>query len=566
MRFTRGAVMQDDIVQLLATPWVFSQSPELSTSDILKELRRRGVAMDSRGLRAMYRYQVMPPFMEITGRKTVDSFLASDVPLRASSVHYGIAQAASEGRLRALVGSPYRRWIRFDERRTSDPKGWGNGLYYSRWQALAAPEVSALLAAEKKERARRAEESKERTERLTRIARLLAAIEAIYWPTLDAERLTITNDWDDQWSAFRDQYQAREELDRLGADIEMLVSDADFLLSRASRLDPTGDWSRLIRRAPSRTWKTLTGDALIAIEHRAAAEMLLRFYEDVTGKVADPVQQEERLSYRSERYMDRELGRLGISPHPGVVLMAEGETEQYHYPRVLGLLGIRTDPDLIQLVCARGSHKLTLLAAAVAGPLIGERRGDAYELIRTPTQLVISTDPDKGWETQEQIAKQRRELMRNLRLVAESQGASVDPMDLEHLVHIHVWSAGCFEFTHFTDRQIAGAIRRTANFPTTIGIDVLISTLQKARTQRQDVRAAWRSLGVNVDKLDLAVQLWPILERSIRRAISNPSARVPEIAIVASHAYKIAVSHSIGNFVINAAPPGSRSATHSDPR
>lgn len=546
--------MAEDLVQLLKTPWVLSQLSELSTSEMLKQLSRRGIRTDSAGLRTAYRYQAMAPLIEITGRRTDAPFSVTDIPFRASSVFIEISNAAKHGRLRTLRDSSFRRWIRFDEPKVADPRGWRNGLYYSPWQTLSAPEVSDLLATTPRNRADWTDSTKERCDRLGRIAWILTAIEPVYWPTLDPERLTISNDWDDEWSIFKSTYSASQEARRLGINLDSLASDADFLLARASRFDPTGDWSRLIRRAPSRTWKSLRGEALVAIEHRAAAEMLLKFYEAATGRTAEPTWRTERLSFRPERYMDRELGRLGISPHPGAVLIAEGETEQFTYPKVLDILGIRTDPDLIQLVCMRGSHKLTLLAAAVAGPLIGDRRGDVYELIRTPTQLVISTDPDKGWATPNEVERQRKELVRTLRNVVEAQGAAVDPEELNHLVHIHVWSGGCFEFTHFTDKQIASAIRRTEGFPPNTDTQLLLESLARARTRRYDVSAAWKEIGIKVDKLDLAHRLWPTLKRSIQLATARDDTPAPEIAMVASHAYEIAVAHSIGNFVINAAP------------
>ena len=51
---------------------------------------------------------------------------------------------------------------------------------------------------------------------------------------------------------------------------------------RAHRLDPVGDdWSQLMRRAPAKSRKYLKDAALIAMDDRIAAEILLRFYEDL---------------------------------------------------------------------------------------------------------------------------------------------------------------------------------------------------------------------------------------------------------------------------------------------
>ena len=131
--------------------------------------------------------------------------------------------------------------------------------------------------------------------------------------------------------------------------------DAELLLVRAHSIDPVGwSWSRLIRRAPRDSWKDLQGAALSAMDLRETAEILLLFHQDLVdhGKAEalpdmaasiawHPLH--ERLSFRQDT-LDQDLMRLGISPHPRVVLAIEGDTEEVHVPKVWKALGYSEAP------------------------------------------------------------------------------------------------------------------------------------------------------------------------------------------------------------------------------
>jgi len=81
------------------------------------------------------------------------------------------------------------------------------------------------------------------------------------------------------------------------------------------------------------------------MDHRVAAEILLRFCEDLAEwGVGLPVPSAasfgmnwhplcDRLSTRDQT-LDEDLMDLGLSPHPRVVLAVEGETEEVHVPLV----------------------------------------------------------------------------------------------------------------------------------------------------------------------------------------------------------------------------------------
>lgn len=104
----------------------------------------------------------------------------------------------------------------------------------------------------------------------------------------------------------------------------------------------------------------------------------------------------ERLSVR-ERTLDEDLSRLGVSPHPRVVLAIEGDSEAVHVPKVWSVLGFRDAPELMRvLVLGSVDRDLEKVAALAAAPLINRRQhtDTTFELLRPPTKLMVAVDPE----------------------------------------------------------------------------------------------------------------------------------------------------------------------------
>ena len=127
----------------------------------------------------------------------------------------------------------------------------------------------------------------------------------------------------------------------------------------------------------------LKDSALLAMDYREAAEILLLFYEDLAGRgQAEPLPAmdgmywhplRERLGYR-HRTLDEDLMELGLSPHPRVVLAVEGDTEYAHVPMVWKALDYPDAPELMRLLNLRGvDRNVEKVAALAATPLVGER-------------------------------------------------------------------------------------------------------------------------------------------------------------------------------------------------
>ena len=113
-----------------------------------------------------------------------------------------------------------------------------------------------------------------------------------------------------------------------------------------------------MRRAPDMSRKYLTDAALQALDDRIAAEILLRFYEDLALRGhAEPLPDvtnvmyqhalHDRLSFRRETLDENHRPRHLISPHPRVVLALEGESELCHAPRIRRALEYPDAPELV---------------------------------------------------------------------------------------------------------------------------------------------------------------------------------------------------------------------------
>lgn len=561
---------------MLQLPWVFSQSHPQTTSDVIAEARKRGVDLDAPTLRELYHRGDFSPIVEITTCRVRDGLEMAGVPALRGSSQLRLQRALTDGRVRDPAVEPYRPRLRFNGRKVTDPPGWTNGLLYSQWQLLALPDLRRRLLKGsvhgplKKRRVVLPELdqlSRPAAERHRRWALILIALEARYLPTIDPEWLHLVNVEVEQWENYRTFYDPAATAKLLGIDSEQVRTYAEQLLLRAHRLDPTGAWSKLIRRAPRAAWKTLSGDALIALDHRLAAEVLLLFYEDLAERAqAIPLpgksgmawrQLDDRISDGRSEPIDALLAQLGVSPHPGVVLVVEGETEEILVPRVFDHLGLRRTPDLVRILCMRGADKdLSLVAAVSVAPLLGERRGDSYDMIRPPTRLMIAVDPDDKWNTDAKVETQRRKIIREIEKVVAAQGASLAAEDLETLVEVRTWPHRCFEFAHFTDRELATAMMKVHRTRSGLGRSALVDRIATIRASGRDIKFVWDARWTpKPAKPALAEALWPILKKKIDDARWSETIEIPAVAEVVHEAYLLAQQSTPGIYVIRAAAP-----------
>ena len=266
---------------LLEDPWVFSQSHPLSTADVITEAKRRGVALDVATLREVYRRGDLPPLAEITARRVRTPVTVLNEPMARGSLTE-LRYALSTGRVRDPALEAFRPRLRFDSRKLTDPPRWTTGLIYSNWQLLALVDLRRRLTKAHSVGPRQRRRvvlpeldswERARVEERRRWALVLMALEARYLPRVEPEWVSLVNVDIGMWHGYRATYDPAAVAASFAVTSEEVREYAERLLDRARDIDPMGDWAHLIRRAPKRTWRTLRGDALIALDHRIAAEV-----------------------------------------------------------------------------------------------------------------------------------------------------------------------------------------------------------------------------------------------------------------------------------------------------
>jgi antitoxin component HigA of HigAB toxin-antitoxin module len=270
--------------------------------------------------------------------------------------------------------------------------------------------------------------------------------------------------------------------------------------------------------------------------------------------------------------LDEDLIRLGLSPHPRVVLALEGETEMYHAPRVWKALGFSDAPELMRLLKLRGvGQDLTKVAALAVAPLVSEKvLPNEWELIKPYTRLLVAVDPEGPYATPEKVESERTKILDEIRDVLKAQGVErPKPEELNELVDIRTWDEPCYEFAHFTDEELADAIMAVHETIDGWSRDELVEALGYWRSKQQDFKRVWTSgrwdeqaktvtgkWEYEVSKVKLAEALWPTLVRKIQLCKTMEGAPIPPIVEVVSDAYHLAQQWRYLSFILTEVPDG----------
>jgi hypothetical protein len=560
-------------LEVLETPFIFSQHGPLTTYQLAREAKKLGIRLDADVLRSLHERGHLSPLAVITDQPQRPPRATIVEPPATDSTLGELRVAQLAGRVLDPTVNPAATddQVRFEERRATDPRNWWNGLIYSRWQLLNADRIrraaislpatgSSTPSVAEVDSLRREQGQRERVLALT-----VTMLEPRYLPEIERGWLQLRTLFDEEWCAWRDAYDPAAQLAQLGylgVDLPAVFTLAEDLLFRAHRLDPSGKWSGLIRRAPRGKWDSLTGDLAVAMNQRVAAEILLGFYEDLGGPMPDVPsegvrgrhQLDERISAREEP-LDRVLMGLGVSPHPGATLLLEGETERRFVSRVFEHLGLDTAPDLVQVVTMNGvDKKLHLLATASVAPLLGQRRGDGYDLLRPPCHLIAAVDPEGQYKTREQSEKVRGAVVATISEVVQTQAPDADLHHLDSLIEIRRWKARCFEYAHFTDAELLDAITTVHTRPDARPSDPeLLELIARARARGHDLKNVWWNWKYKPPKPDLADALWPALRAKIDAAMDD-AGEMPQVAELVQDAYSRAQRFSRGSWSLGLTP------------
>ena len=423
-------------LQLLDLPLAFTQNSLLSPDDFVKQAGERGVQIKPEHLLELHRRRALVPLLRIVQRPPRTP---TAVPVAASAVggytEYRtpldlVITAAQAGHLVDPGLQPFRRWdgglpLPAHGRIHRYPS-----VFYSPYQLLALQQIEQLVLSMTVTRAAGGHltctlgpltrEEVAALDGCRRLAILLSALDMHYLP-----RILLRARHGRVWEQEDPQFEIKARLDPFGLAPESLAWTAEALLRRASSRDPLGKWYDLIRLATPATWSGLRGDALLAMDYRIAAEILLRGLDDLdrgdlskppprTGRMYKAVLDDRLLAEPGD--LEGALADRGLSPHPALLLVLEGETEMLLMPRVLTeLYGKPVPPALIDPVDMKSIDRdLDLLVRHVAGPKLGNDHGDFVLLTRPPTRILVAVDPEKRFATKQQQRNERDKLVRRL--------------------------------------------------------------------------------------------------------------------------------------------------------
>ncbi|MEU0277046.1 hypothetical protein [Streptomyces sp. NPDC006195] len=572
-----------DVVSL---PWVFTQHHPLDSKDFIRQAKDRGVNLDERKLRELYRQGLLIPIVAVTSRrKTEPRFMEEPEPQRAGTLLYELRTARERGRLLDLKTEPFLPRLHFTPPKPNQPHWW-NGLIYSQHQLAVLPKIDPLLA-----KFRYSHRNRESYPRLPepnsflkywaswyhRVALMATALEARYLPVLDSEWVHLVNADFEAYDRYRRDFDPRVMSEHLTYPVEQVRKDAEELLLLAHSIDPMGGrWSQLLRRAPRNKWKDLKGAARSAMDLRETAEILLRFYEDLAERGhAQPLPVipeyawhplHERLSTKNET-LDQDLMHLGLSPHPRVIFAVEGESEALHVPLIWRKLGYPESPELVRLLKLGGTSKdLAKIAGLAATPLVTQKApgGKYWQVTRPPTRFMVVADPENDYSAT-RIDRTRELMLEEIRSGLAVQGAGTSETELNELIEIRTWDESCYEFAHFSDEELADGISQVHNTCNGWTRDELISALAYRRGRNEDIKQVWEGgrrddtrkgaaekWSCKVSKNKLAEVLWPVLEQKIDANKLDSKAPFPPMVQAVVDAFVTAQNWRYKSFVLTA--------------
>ncbi|MFE9793231.1 hypothetical protein ACFYRL_16015 [Streptomyces goshikiensis] len=535
-------------LELLKIPFVFTQDELLDTGSFIRKAKERGHILSLETLQALHVHGLLVPIFRVSdtaveGRR-VD---VGDVLLEQNPRGW-VMHAALEGRLRDPREEGYSSAWPYMRPEGVGLATWWNGFVYSSWQLIGLNEALARYRFVRRRNVWPVHHPG------MGFHSMVLALVALSPRNLGGVlgRINLPGGIDERslWK-FRSEFPMIDLLGVSGFNPVGLRGHAETLLARAHSRDPLAKWLPLVRHTSYSGWSKLKGDPLDCMWKRVAAEVLLRAHDELAeGGLIEPLPDltgegwwtplRDRLNPRHEEAetLERALGDFGLSPHPKVIVLVEGETELIHIPRLLAQLGL-ADPQQVRVQRAKGSKvSPQLIARYGVTPRVGRRVGDIWLLDATPTALVIAMDAENKWATPEKCETGRQALLAAIQEEARSQGAEIPNDYLDFLVTVHVWGDDKYELANFTDDELIPAIAQVANRGPEAESPAwqaeMRKLLEEARVAHDDIKVPIGRMRIRLDKVAMAEALWSPLQSKLEKEFSEPGSVTPVIELVRS--------------------------------
>lgn len=517
---------------VLGLPYAFSQVHLLTSGKFIREAKSWGHDLSLDTLQELNESGLLVPFYRVDDAASDDFVVETPERDLTRPAQYARAGQVRDPALEdASINWPYRQPPDVEDR-------WWDGFYYSAWQLLG---VSGALNSRKWLQLRpsdadrwREQEAKHRREHLA-----IAALSARYIPSIVGR---IRFDSAEDQAGVRDaqcEIVAFHRLQAAGYPIESLRDTAEFMLLHAGSIDPVSEWWDLIRHSNHEGWFRLGGAALEAVWWRLGAEVLLRAHEEL----AEAGELEALPDLAGSRFhhalmdrpgppqdgpgLERSLARLGLSPHPRVILVVEGETELHYIGTLLTEIGL-SRRHLVRLIAQGTSSDWPRQLATYIAPRLGGSIGRRRVLDSMPTALVVAMDAEGDWETPRQRSRNLARMQRIVRDQVVAQGSTLTPDELDTLVKVRTWGEFTFELANFADDELEVGLREVARRhkladPDDPNVSAnLRSAIVHVRQHKLDVKVVFDRMQWAVHKMTLAEELAPVLVAKLDHDQSDP--------------------------------------------
>jgi hypothetical protein len=528
----------------------------------ISEARRRGVVLSDEHLEALHRSRLLVPFLRVKRDVRLIAGLARGNHLRLRQVagwHPTTRQDLDEAADRGWVFDPASEGFisrQRRRRRAGDTTYLASDYIYSANQVIMLPAIKAGVPFLAHTRTGVAKEldswwlkgARTQTQWLRDVVVAVSALEPVYHPMV-TERLHIADS--EGYECWLKGLRPLTLLKWLGVEPRWLSETAARLLRTADGIDPLGDWFKVLREADPDRLTLLKRDARSAIDLRIAAEVLLRYYDRLVqarrARALPGPRKHERHPFdtrlKRQGGLDALLTRFGLSPHPSLVLVVEGDTERLLLPRLMEKFEIRTDRDYIAIENMAGvGRDLSPLASYLAPRGVADEEGRHLTPSSPLTRVLVIADAEVPLKGEAERERRRAAWVDRIALTLPKEHRSDAVRDvLDEFVFVETWNrAGeSFEFAHFTDRQLARAIDGLDETAAKPSVTQLTSRVRSIRSRRGSLNPLLPRKG----KLDLADALWPVLVAKVDRALARntetqiPIVRVLDRAIAIAHEY-----------------------------